>query len=94
MEIQWLEDCDDNMLLSITRSHFLTIEDDLSLGSFKTNVRRVSFNLSKKSYSKDVSKELNDTVLSQVIVDYKLDDNLSLDPTLPQTTQSLKYKSN
>ena len=36
MEVQWVENLGDNMSLITTRSNFLGIEDNRTIGSFKT----------------------------------------------------------
>ena len=69
------------MSLRTAGSNFLAIEDDRSIGSFKTSSRRVLFNIRKNLCSKEVKKELIDVALVQVIVDEVIDDDLSLDPT-------------
>ena len=48
------------MSLGTNGSNFLVIEVDLSIGSFKTNASRVSFDLIKKSFSEEVTKEIID----------------------------------
>ena len=70
------------MSLNATGSNFLATEDDRSIGSFKTNASRFSFNLSKNICIKNVTKELVGAALVQVTVDEETDINLSLDLTL------------
>ena len=75
------------MSLSTTGSNLLAIENDPSIGSFKTNARKVSFNQAhevftydKNSHVKHATNELDDTVPTQAMSDDGLHDGLRLDP--------------
>ena len=85
MEIKFLEDFYDNMSLIITECNFLAVEDDHSIVTFKTNSRRVAFNLNKNSFNEEFKKEIIDLEPIQVIACDSTDDDLGLDPTFKNT---------
>ena len=66
----------------------MAIEDDFSIGSFKTIPRRFSFSLSKNSSIRHSTKELIYSSLAQVILNEAVDDNLSLDLTFKNNNTS------
>ena len=84
-EVQWLEDCD-NMLLRMTGSNFVEIEDDFSVGSFNSSASKVSFDKVPNVFAYDKNKyrykytfQLGNIDLGKAGVDNELDDEACLD---------------
>ena len=87
-DIDWLIDCD-NISLSTTGSNFIVVEDDESIGSFKTTSNRVSFNpvLDVRTFIKDHNNASSKAAVTHTMTNANAFTKTSSAPTHEHSTQ-------